>query len=62
MILKQFFLAEKIWANVVNTLEPENKRDGEQLWIHTHWQWEIFRTDPRLLGITLSPCQIDCSV
>ncbi|KAK4325425.1 hypothetical protein Pmani_004020 [Petrolisthes manimaculis] len=26
---------ENMWAKVVNTWEPENVRDGEQLWLHT---------------------------
>lgn len=38
---------EHIWANMVNTWEPELERTGEQLMAHTERQWELFRARPQ---------------
>ncbi|KAK4306651.1 hypothetical protein Pmani_021544 [Petrolisthes manimaculis] len=38
---------EYIWANMVNTWEPELERTGEQLMAHTQRQWELFRARPQ---------------
>ncbi|KAK4314511.1 hypothetical protein Pmani_014216 [Petrolisthes manimaculis] len=38
---------EHIWANMVNTWEPELERTGEQLMAHTQRQWELFRARPQ---------------
>ena len=40
---------ENIWANMVNTWEPEVERTQDALMAHTHAQWEMLRNKPMIV-------------
>ena len=40
---------ENVWANMVNSWEPQQERTRENLVNHTKLQWEMFRNNPELV-------------